>query len=66
MREKFIMFLVKLLMLPRSNFKWWEDIRNGDRKLEITLHEYDLVTMTQLKVMMIESRIRELQQLLMD
>lgn len=61
MREKFVLFLIKILGLPRSKYEWWYDIRDNDKKLLLVLKEYDLVMMDHFTLSRLENSLKTIE-----
>lgn len=60
MRKAFVRFLIKALLLPRSELVAWTDIQNHGTRYELKLMEYDLVTMSESEVMRLKHLLEEL------
>lgn len=60
MRKKLIRFLIKVLLLPRSEIVAWTDIQNHGTKYELNLMEYDIVTMSESEILRLKHLLEEL------
>jgi hypothetical protein len=58
--KKLLYWLLNIFDKNRTELQWWDDIRNGDKKLMITFSESDLVRMSNLRRTKIENLIRML------